>query len=129
MTDAPTVAMDAHTLELLEFGKVRELLAGYSACSLGKELALQLEPLTDPAVINRELDLVGEMVIEPAGFGAAMLGAGAVGLSGEAGAAISATALRARRFVPSGSLSAFEGERAAWFDQVRPSAAVHSPGS
>src|SRR5437870_3636859 len=34
-----TVTMDAHTLELLEFGKVRDLLAGYAACSLGKELA------------------------------------------------------------------------------------------
>ena len=34
-----TVMMDAHTLELLEFDKVRELLAGYAACSLGKELA------------------------------------------------------------------------------------------
>src|SRR5262249_15382969 len=62
MTDAPPMSMDAHTLELLEFGKVRELLAGYAACSLGKELALQLEPQTDGAVINRELDLVGEMV-------------------------------------------------------------------
>jgi xylulokinase len=78
-------------------------------------------------------DLLGRPVthldIDPAGFGAAMLAADAAGLSGEAGAAIAATLRRARRFVPSGSLSAFEGERAAWFDQVRPSAAVHSPGS
>ena len=66
---------------------------------------------------------------DPAGFGAAMLAADAAGLSGEASAAIAATVRRARRFAPSGSLSAFEGERAAWFDQVRPSAAVHSPGS
>jgi xylulokinase len=78
-------------------------------------------------------DLLGRPVvhldIDPAGFGAAMLAAGAAGLSGEAGAAIATTVRRARRFVPSGTLSAFEGERAAWFDQVRPSAAVHSPGS
>ena len=33
------VLMDAHTLELLEFNKVRELLAGYAASSLGKDLA------------------------------------------------------------------------------------------
>jgi len=31
-----TVEMDAHTLELLEFNKIRDLLAGYTACSLGK---------------------------------------------------------------------------------------------
>ncbi len=39
--------MDAHTLGLLEFDKVRELLAGYGASSLGKELARGLEPITD----------------------------------------------------------------------------------
>jgi xylulokinase len=77
-------------------------------------------------------DLLGRPVvpqdIDPAGFGVAMLAADAAGLSREAGAAIAATVRRARRFAPSGSLSAFEGERAAWFDRVRPSAAVHSPG-
>src|SRR5258708_29551487 len=56
------VLMDAHTLELLEFGKVRELLAGYAACSLGKELAHQLEPRTDIEKIRADLDLVTEMV-------------------------------------------------------------------
>src|SRR5262245_25851484 len=35
--------MDGHTLELLQFDRVRELAAGYSACSLGKDLARQLE--------------------------------------------------------------------------------------
>jgi DNA mismatch repair protein MutS2 len=54
--------MDSHSLELLEFGKVRELLAGYAACSLGKELARQLEPGGDLASIRAELALVSEMV-------------------------------------------------------------------
>jgi DNA mismatch repair protein MutS2 len=56
-----TLTMDAHTLELLEFGKVRELLAGYAACSLGKELARQLEPSRDVEQIRAELALVTEM--------------------------------------------------------------------
>src|SRR5262249_8655853 len=56
------VTMDAHTLELLEFDKVRELLAGYGACSLGKELARQVEPSTDPERIRSDLALVTEMV-------------------------------------------------------------------
>jgi DNA mismatch repair protein MutS2 len=56
------VEMDAHTLELLEFNKIRELLAGYAACSLGKELARQLEPSTDAERIRAELTLVDEMV-------------------------------------------------------------------
>ncbi len=54
--------MDAHTLELLEFGKVRELLAGYAACSLGKELTRQLEPSTDADHVRAEIALVSEMV-------------------------------------------------------------------
>jgi glycerol kinase len=91
-------------------------------------------------------DLLGCRVLhldlDPAGFGAAMLAADAAGLAresggaggaggagrvGEAGAAVAATVRRARRFVPSRWGSAFERDRAAWFDQVRPSAAVHSP--
>jgi DNA mismatch repair protein MutS2 len=54
--------MDAHTLELLQFGKVRELLAGYGACSLGKDLAHQAEPSTDPDKIRADLVLVTEML-------------------------------------------------------------------
>ncbi len=54
--------MDAHTLELLEFNKVRELLAGYAACSLGKELARLVEPRTDAETIRAEVALVTEMV-------------------------------------------------------------------
>jgi DNA mismatch repair protein MutS2 len=57
-----TVEMDSHTLELLEFGKVRELLSGYAASSLGKELARQLEPSLDADAIRTELTLTSEMV-------------------------------------------------------------------
>ena len=56
------LTQDPHTLELLEFDKVRELLAGYAACSLGRELARQVEPGTDLEAIRAELALVTEMV-------------------------------------------------------------------
>src|SRR5262245_28275825 len=56
-----TVTMDTHTLELLEYDKIRELVAGYAACSLGKELARQMEPRTDAEAIRAELALVTEM--------------------------------------------------------------------
>ncbi|HJZ58282.1 MAG TPA: DNA strand exchange inhibitor protein [Gemmataceae bacterium] len=63
ITAAPELdIMDAHTLELLEFDKVRELLAGYAASSLGRDLARQTEPSTDPAEIRKELALTSEMV-------------------------------------------------------------------
>jgi len=57
-----TEKMDAHTLELLEFHKVRELLATYAACSLGKDLARLAEPHRDVDRIREELALVTEMV-------------------------------------------------------------------
>jgi DNA mismatch repair protein MutS2 len=54
--------MDAHTLELLEFNKVRDLLAVYAFSSLGKDLARQVEPSTEAAKIRAEVKLVTEMV-------------------------------------------------------------------
>ncbi len=55
--------MDAHTLELLEFNKVREFLAGYAVSSLGKDLARQVEPGTDVNGIRTVQELVTEMVL------------------------------------------------------------------
>src|SRR5438477_5461996 len=54
--------MDAHTLELLEFHKIRELVATHAFCSLGKDLALQAEPSTNADSIRAELGLISEMV-------------------------------------------------------------------
>jgi DNA mismatch repair protein MutS2 len=54
--------MDAHTLELLEFHKIRELVGSYAFCSLGKDIALQAEPSTNAESIRAELVLVSEMV-------------------------------------------------------------------
>jgi DNA mismatch repair protein MutS2 len=55
--------MDAHTLDLLEFPKIRTLVSGYAFCSLGKDLAAQAEPSNDTERIRRELALVSEMVV------------------------------------------------------------------
>ncbi len=54
--------MDTHTLELLEFDKVRRILAGYAASALGKELAGQIDPNVDLNAINAEQNLVTEAV-------------------------------------------------------------------
>jgi hypothetical protein len=75
-------------------------------------------------------DLLGRPVLhlglDPAGFWAAMLGADAAGYTADAAAALAVRA-QARRFVPSRTGTAFERHRAAWFDQVRASAAMHNP--
>ena len=54
--------MDAHTLSLLEFDKVRALVAEYAATSLGADLARQIEPSTDTSKITAGIALVTEMV-------------------------------------------------------------------
>ncbi|MFO0847354.1 MAG: DNA strand exchange inhibitor protein [Gemmataceae bacterium] len=54
--------MDAHTLGLLEFDKVRDLLAGFAASTLGRDLARAVEPSTDLDSIRTDLGLVTEMV-------------------------------------------------------------------
>jgi DNA mismatch repair protein MutS2 len=54
--------MDTHTLDLLGFDKVRELLAGYTASTLGRELARQIEPSTDIVAIKHEMALTTELV-------------------------------------------------------------------
>jgi DNA mismatch repair protein MutS2 len=54
--------MDTHTLDLLEFAKIRTLLAARAACSLGKEAALGLQPVSDLAEIHDRQVLTTEMV-------------------------------------------------------------------
>jgi hypothetical protein len=65
-------------------------------------------------------DLPGRPVLhlglDPAGFGAAMLGADAAGYAADTAVAALAILAQARRFVPSRTGTAFERHRAAWFD-------------
>src|SRR5262249_50096341 len=56
-----TELMDPHTLELLEFTKVRELVGSYTITSLGKELAQQIHPLHQIETLQRMINLVTEM--------------------------------------------------------------------
>lgn len=48
--------MDRHSLDILEFDRIRKLLAAHAQCSLGRELAATLEPSPDRARIARRLD-------------------------------------------------------------------------
>jgi DNA mismatch repair protein MutS2 len=46
------IAVDDKSLEMLEFPKIREILAGYTAFSASRELALNLQPSLSPALIS-----------------------------------------------------------------------------
>lgn len=54
--------MDRHTLELLEYPRILDLLAAYALTSLGKEKARQLTPDRDRVRLESELALVEEMM-------------------------------------------------------------------
>ena len=68
--DADTT-LDAKSLELLEFPKVRELLAGYTSFPVSRELALEVKPLADRQRISLLLQQSGEarrLLDQDAGF-------------------------------------------------------------
>ena len=52
--------MDHKSLELIEFPKVRELIAGYASFDAGKDLALQIEPLADAGAVRGLLEQSAE---------------------------------------------------------------------
>ena len=52
--------MDEKSLELLEFPRIREQIASHASFTPGKELALNLQPLTDYVQISRLLKLSAE---------------------------------------------------------------------
>ena len=53
--------MDQHSLERLDFFRIRELLAGYAMTGLGRALALAIHPVTRVALVRRWLDQVTEL--------------------------------------------------------------------
>lgn len=53
--------IDSHSLECLDFLRIRELLAGYAQCGLGKALANNIKPLNRSDLIRRWLDQVIEL--------------------------------------------------------------------
>ena len=59
--------MNAHALEVLEYGRIREILAHYAASGLGQHLAGNLQPLTDLHEIQRRITETTEMkrLLEP----------------------------------------------------------------
>ena len=54
--------MDSHTLEVLGFPRVREILAGFCQTDMGRERALALEPVSDAQHVAAELDRLDEVV-------------------------------------------------------------------
>ncbi len=54
--------IDSHTLDVLEFNRVLEIISSYSSSELGKEEVLATVPSDQPENIERELDLTSELI-------------------------------------------------------------------
>ncbi|MHB9026883.1 MAG: endonuclease MutS2 [Armatimonadota bacterium] len=66
--------MTARTLRLLEYDRVREMLRGHAASSLGKELIERMRPAQDALVVRARLQETGEARRALEQLGAAPLG-------------------------------------------------------
>ncbi len=66
--------MDAHSLRVLEFDRVIAMLVECTSCSLGREFALQLEPLPFPETVLRRLQETREARLLRDQFGGMPLG-------------------------------------------------------
>ncbi|MCH7482225.1 MAG: HAD-IA family hydrolase [Chloroflexi bacterium] len=53
--------MDAHTVECLEFDRIRELLAGFAMTRLGAALARGIRPAANLAIVRRWLGQIEEL--------------------------------------------------------------------
>ena len=109
--------MDAHTLELLEFAKVRELVAGYAACSLGKEAAQALEPSFEPSVIRERQALTTEMT-EALSAGFTLPFGGLKDIRAEVRRARTGAALTAEELAETVSVLTSIGELDRWLGRV-----------
>ncbi len=54
--------MDAHTLQVLEFDRVRQLLAGHASCALGRSMALKAKPVNRADLVADWLGQLDEMI-------------------------------------------------------------------
>jgi DNA mismatch repair protein MutS2 len=61
--------LDGFTLERIEFDAVREILAGFCSCALGRKLATRIVPSTKPETIRRWQQQTREMVSALRDFG------------------------------------------------------------
>ena len=55
-------SMDAHTLEVVEFDRVRQLLAEHARCALGRAMALKAGPILRTDLIEQWLGQLAEMI-------------------------------------------------------------------
>jgi DNA mismatch repair protein MutS2 len=53
--------MDSHSLEVLEYPKVKAMLASHAACSLGRAAVQALEPMTDAEAIRTAIEETTEL--------------------------------------------------------------------
>ena len=61
--------MDEHTLDKVDFERVRQILAEHASCALGRAMALKIRPVGRPELVRLWLGQVEEMIEASATIG------------------------------------------------------------
>ncbi|MCH8967365.1 MAG: DNA strand exchange inhibitor protein [Planctomycetes bacterium] len=109
--------MNEATLAKLEFGAIREVLAGCCATSLGKGSALSLTPTTKVRLVRKWLDQVSDLNAVSEEFGLPPLG-GVHDIREQVRAAVFPTVLEADALANVAETLAATGPLCAWLDRI-----------
>ena len=109
--------MNEATLAKLEFGAIREVLAGCCATSLGKGSALSLTPTTKVRLVRKWLDQVSDLNAVSEEFGLPPLG-GVHDIREQVRAAVFPTVLEADALASVAETLAATGPLCAWLDRI-----------
>ena len=109
--------MNEATLAKLEFGAIREVLAGCCATSLGKGSALSLTPTTKVRLVRKWLDQVNDLNAVSEEFGLPPLG-GVHDIREQVRAAVFPTVLEADALANVAETLAATGPLCAWLDRI-----------
>ncbi len=113
--------MDEHTLQKLEFDRIRTLLAKCCRCGLGKALASRITPSTNRRLVVQWLDEVRQAIAVTDDYGLPPLG-GVKGISGHLSAAATPAGLEADDLAEVAQTMAATGPVCRWLDSLPDSA-------
>jgi xylulokinase len=127
--DRPAIAFAA--LEGVAFALHDVLGALQGAGCRFDELRVSGGAARHPLTSQIKADVLGRVVValdgDTTAIGCALLAASATGFGAEADRAIGSVLERANRYVPGEARHAIEAQRAAWFQSVKASEALHTP--
>ncbi len=114
--------VDPHTLDKIEFTRIREILAEHAACALGRRMALKVTPAARRELIEQWLGQVAEMMEASASPGLPPMG-GVRDIRAAVQAAVPPHSLEPEEFAVLAETFAATHDLVIWAAKLRPEAA------